>query len=481
MEHKADEAHPNILLLMTDQQRGDCLGIENTCPVQTPYLDELAMNGIRFNRAYSACPVCVPARRTLMTGQRPRTHGLLTNGWSPLAAPTLPHVLAEQGYHTHLVGKLHFQPARALFGFHSADWADGPWQDGTVENDYFRYLRQHGIDAHEATAHGMSQNGYPVRPWHLDEKFHFSNWCTTRALDFLERRDPTRPFFLKVSYLHPHQPLTPPRDYFERYLREELPEPYVGDWARLSDEPMSALPVDAWRIALRPGPMRELRAAYYASVNHVDNQIGRILRRIPKNTVVLFCSDHGEMLGDHQWLRKRTPYEPSARIPMLLRLPESLAERRGIAQGQTVSAPVELMDVMPTLLDAVGVEAPSTVEGSSLLSLVSERASVPWREYLHGECAQIPTMNGGMHYLTDGKRKYIWYPGVNQEQFFNLENDPQEMVDLTQSPAHEGEVIFWRTRLSRELRSNFLEKPLRPVTDSSLPHRNGAILVDKLH
>jgi arylsulfatase A-like enzyme len=438
------ESRPNIVLIMTDQQRGDCLGIEGHPVLQTPYLDALGAEGVRFARAYSACPVCVPARRTLMSGQRPRTHGVVMNYDTLLKGPTLPGELARAGYQTHLVGKLHLWPHRKLYGFTSADWADGP--TAGVENDYQRFLRLQGVHFPNASdAHGMNGDGWAVRPWHLDERLHFTNWCVDRAIEFLERRDPTLPFFLKLSFLHPHQPLTPPACYYDRYLGMDLPEPCVGDWARVFEGPVRGLSVESWRTSLDPVVMKQFRAAYYASINHIDNQVGRILKLLPRNTALVFTADHGEMLGDHQWIRKRNPYEPSARIPLLMRFPETL----GLPQRKVLNHPVELMDVMPTLLEAAGAPIPESVEGRSVLPLL--RGETKWRDYLHGECSEVPSTQSGMQYLTDGKKKYIWLPGPGVERFFDLEKDPCEMQDLSGRGEHSGEVRRFREILMREL------------------------------
>jgi len=437
---------PNIILFITDQQRGDCLGIEDHPVLQTPYLDEMASSGVRFRRGYAACPVCVPARRTLMTGRKPSNQGVMMNYQTHLEGPTLPGELTKAGYQTHLVGKLHLHPERKLYGFMSADWADSP--ACRTDDDYHRFLIREGVPAHKAgLAHGCSVNGYVARPWPLDEQYHFTNWCADRAIDFLQRRDPTVPFFLKVSFHQPHQPMVPPRDYWDRYIDAELPEPYVGDWARIYDEPQRGMPVDAWRFRPTEPVMRQARAGYYGCIDHIDNQIGRILTQAPKrDTILVFVSDHGEMLGDHQWFRKRNAFEPSARVPYLIKLPPSM----GPESGQVRDEVVELMDLMPTLLDAAGVDVPASCDGRSLLPLIRGESD-DWREYLHGECAAVPTINSGMQYVTDGRRKYIYYPGTGDEHFFDLEADPREMHNLTDEPGRAGELEQWRGRLIREL------------------------------
>ncbi len=439
------DGRPNILLVITEHHRGDALGIEGHPALQTPYLDALAAEGARFRHAYTACPVCIPARRTLMTGRRPASHGVVMNYNTRLDGPTLPGVLSRAGYQTHLVGKLHFWPPRKLYGFDSADWADSP-RDSSPQNDYCRWLVHEGVHTPRAgLAHGMDVNGYPVRPFHMEERYHFTNWCADRALEFLERRDPTVPFFLNVSFHQPHQPLTPPRFYYEKYMAMDLPEPVVGDWARVYDGPQRGLPIATWRACFEPLVQKQYQAAYYGSIEHIDHQLGRVFQVLPRDTVVLFTSDHGEMLGDHQWIRKRNAYEPSARVPLLLRMPRGsdFAERR------VMDEPVELMDVMPTLLEAAEAPAPEGMDGRSLLPLL--RGEGGWREYVHGECSAVPTLNSGQQYVTDGRRKYVWLPGRGQEQFFDLEADPREMHDLGADPARADEVALWRGRLVGEL------------------------------
>lgn len=444
----ANDTRPNIVVFMTDEQRGDCLGIDGHPILQTPYIDELAATGVRYRRAYSACPVCVPARRTLMTGRKPASHGVLMNAVGWLDGPTLPGELSRAGYQTHLVGKLHLFPRRRRYGFDSAVWADSPAGEPAAD-DYQLFLAREGVRSWNAgVAHGAHQNGWVARPWHLSEDLHFTNWCADQALDFLHRRDPTVPFFLKVSFHAPHQPCTPPRPYWDRYMAMDLPEPVVGDWARVYDGPTRGLSVTSWRTALTPELMRQYRAGYYGAINHIDDQLGRVLTALPLNTVVVFVSDHGEMLGDHQWIRKRNAFEGSARIPFVLRLPPDGRWQR--ARGQVRDELVELMDLMPTLLDIAGVEVPDTVEGTSLLPSILGEAASP-RAVLHGECAIVPTLGSGMQYLTDGRRKYVWYPGTGAEHYFDLTNDPQEMRDLSRSAAHRSDIEDWRARMAEEL------------------------------
>jgi arylsulfatase A-like enzyme len=295
-------------------------------------------------------------------------------------------------------------------------------------------------------AHGANYNGWVARPWHLDERLHFTNWCVDSAMHFLDRRDPSRPFFLNVSFHQPHEPCTPPQAYWDRYIHADLPEPPVGDWARVFDAPNLGQPVSSWRTALTPAQQRQYQAGYYGCINHIDDQIGRLLTVLPRDTIIVFVSDHGEMLGDHQWIRKRTPYEGSARIPFLIRFPDET----GLHAGQVRQEPVELMDVMPTLLEAAGVPAPEGMDGASLMPLLRGENG-PWRSYVHGECAIVPSKNSGMQYLTDGKTKYARYPGTGEEELFDLSEDPQELRNVIAEPAYAETATEWRRVLIREL------------------------------
>ncbi|MCX5662308.1 MAG: arylsulfatase [Planctomycetota bacterium] len=455
MTERSTANRPNIILIMTDQQRGDCLSCEGHPVLLTPSMDGIAAQGTRFRRAYSTCPVCIPARRSLLSGQFPQTHGLVGYAegieWHPAA--TLPGTLADAGYQSVLIGRsMHQHPGRKRYGYEQMTIFDRGAGD-----DYGDFLRRNsaGYDATSSGASwlggGVMHNDWTARPFHLPEPMHFTNWVVDESLRFLHQRDPSCPLFLTVSFIAPHPPLQPPAFYFERYLRTGVPPPHIGDWAL---PPASAAdcgggdPVAPSKIDLRGEALLSARAGYYGLINHVDDQIRRLLnsvdglpRLVGDNTVVLFTSDHGEMLGDHHQWRKQQGYEASARVPLLVRGPRSM----GLAQNAVVDAPVCLEDIMPTCLDLAGLPIPASVEGRSLLPLLrGERPA--WRDHLHLECAD------NFHAITDGQRKYVWLTKDGREQFFDLATDPNELRNLVADPAWRERAAAWRGLLIEKLK-----------------------------
>jgi arylsulfatase A-like enzyme len=440
------EKQPNILLFITEQQRGDCLGIEGHPVLMTPNMDTIAGKGVRFTRAYSGCPTCIAARRSILSGQFPATHGLM--GYQE-AVPweiedTLPAVLGKAGYETAWVGRsMHQHPPEKRFGF------DHVIRVGSDEgSDYMKFFRQRRPDDWEgAYGTGIMHNDWTARPWHLEEDLHPTNWTVHEALRFLRNRDTSRPFFLVVSFLAAHPPLVPPAFYLERYIRTGVPKPVIGDWAAPPPNGGKGLDVGSKQVDLTGEALLCARAGYYGLINHMDDQIRRLLnpvngvdRQTENNTVVMLTSDHGEMLGDHYRWHKVVPYEPSARVPMLLRAPE----RFGIKPGTVMDRPVCLEDVMPTLLDLAGAPPPPGMEGKSLLPLLRSEA-LPWREYLHIEHAPL------YHALTDGREKYIWFAADGREQLFCLAEDPTECHDLVDKPEYSDRLVRWRELMIKEL------------------------------
>jgi arylsulfatase A-like enzyme len=360
--------------------------------------------------------------------------------WDP--EHTLPGDLRAVGYQTVLVGRdMHLHPTRKRYGFDHMEIC-------TVgDTDYSRWLaRQSPQSRGRLFEHGIDGNGWMTRPWHLPEWQHPTHWTVERALQFLDFRDPSCPFFLSVGFNHPHPPLVPPACYLEQYLGRDLGAPAIGDWAAPpADGGVGASP-DSARVNLQGETLQRCFAGYYGLISHIDDQLARLLRALnqmaDRETYVVFLSDHGEMLGDHYMFRKSEPYEGSVHVPMIIHGP-------GIGPA-TCDQPVALQDVMPTLLDLAGLEIPHTVDGSSLLPLM-QGETADWRRWVHGEHSfRTADKNAGMHFLTDGRTKYIWFPRSGREQIFDLNEDPLECRYLAE--AEPDRLATWRARLANELK-----------------------------
>jgi arylsulfatase A-like enzyme len=473
---------PNIIFIISDQMRGDCLGVEGHPVIQTPNLDYLASCGTRFRHAYTAVPSCIPARASIWTGMNQWHTGILGMGWGQGQMPdNYPHLLAEEltraGYRTHRIGKGHFHPHTASMGFETFELDEsGRTLVQGFKDDYRIWFDLHAPKGTTPDDHGIDWNGWNARPWPLDEHLHPTFWTISRAIDFLKSCDHSRPFFLNISFAKPHSPYVPPEYYFNLY-RHRTPEPYVGSWASVHDIPTEALDISAWHGRMTSEQIDIARAAYYGEISFIDNQIGRLLiymrrfhRQILHNTWIVFTSDHGDMIGDHHLWRKTYAYEGSARVPLIIvppsnwghdpvELPDELWQilpsltppvRMGKKVRDVADEPVSLQDIMPTLLEAAGVIIPPTVDGRSLLPVLKQPTTT-WRKYIHGEHSLCYAPEQEMQYLTDGKRKFIWFPRTNQIQFFDLEQDSGELHDLSNAPEREKEMEQWRSYLIQEL------------------------------
>ena len=435
-------AKPDIILYTTDQHRGDYLGIAGHPVIETPNIDALVEHGAYFPNAYTEIPSTIGARRCLHCGQASYNCGLIGYGPGPWTTEnTLAKVLADAGYHCLSVGWRNMSPARKLFGFHHTVVHDL----GEGVDDYWDWLRgELGPWAHER-GHGVDANGWAARPFHLEERYHPTVWTTNVALDELRKRDPERPFFIWISHLYPHSPYTPPQVYWDMYAHRELPSVPLGDWCAKYDVLNPGLSRTTWYGRLTDEQTRRGRCGYMGSITQIDYELGRFLEQLQRegrgrpHPMLLFTSDHGDMLGDHHLHRKSYAYEGSARVPFLVRYPEGLDLPTGVFDH-----PVGLQDVMPTLLEAAGVECSETVTGRSVLGAVR---GDPWRPFAHGEHSPCYGPDNAMQYVTDGKEKFIWFSTTGEEQFFDLTSDRQERHDLSRDPSAAERVTRWRGRL----------------------------------
>ncbi len=467
---------PNLVLITTDQQRFDTWGRFAPPFMRTPHLNHLAADGVTFTRAYADCPVCVPARAAYMTGRSVFGHGMGTN--APTCdyfgcEETLPTLLRAQGYQTCGIGKLHFHPQRIRHGF-----------DETITlDDYYREMARSGSPL-QPRRHGLGENEFYPTMATVPEAQTLTSWITERAVDFLaERRDPTTPFFLWVSYSKPHPPLDPPEPYYSMYRQEEIAEPWLADWTDADDRPEDVRRHQQAQSTDRMSPrlIHQARAAYYGLITQIDYNIGRIIGAIQDtgcffspndDTMILFCSDHGEYLGDHRMLAKDTFHEGSAHIPFILRLPRTWRDR---PVGVESDALVGHQDILTTLLAAAGGPVPSDKEGQDLVGLL--RGDVAPRELLFGGQGFNLKRPGAANWVgvTDGRWKYAWYYTDGSEQLFDLETDPRELHDRAKDPGATDMRTRLRERLTAHLRQvapqllqdgELFSRPFKPPTEA---------------
>ena len=435
---------PNVLLFTTDQHRGDHLSIAGHPIIETPNLDSIVSRGAYFPNAYTEIPSTTGARRCLLGGQGSYHCGLVGYSGAEWHEPnTLAQVLADNGYHCMNVGFRNLHPTLKLYGFHYVV----PHDLSLGADCYREWLeRELGPKVHER-GHGVDANGWLARPWDLPERYHPTRWTTDVVLDMLKKRDPTRPFFIWCSHLRPHSPYDPPQFFWDMYINREMPPVPVGDWAGKHDIPNPGLDRTAWHGSLTPAQIQRMRAGYMGSITYIDYEFGRLMEEFNryvsrdelKNTLIIFTADHGDMQGDHHLLRKTYAYEGSARIPFMVRYPEGLDLPTG-----TFEHVVGLQDVMPTVLEAAGIEVPGSVTGTSVLAAIRGDA---WREFLHGEHSPCYSPQEAVQYVTDGREKYLWFPVTGDAQFFDMTQDRNEMHNAAGDPEYGERVELWRRRL----------------------------------
>jgi arylsulfatase A-like enzyme len=447
---------PNVLLITTDHWPGSLLGCMGHPTVQTPTLDMLAGNGVIFPNAYSECPVCVPARRTLMTGLKPHSHGMFQNSAMPMPeAPTIAQTFRDNGYQAYGVGKLHVQPQRRRLGFDDVLLdEEGRGGQGCRQDDYELFLGDHGYPG-ERFGSGMCNNMYMHRAWHLPERLHVTNWGARQMARQIIRRDPLRPAFWYLGFSQPHPPMMPLQAYLDLYRAYEPAEPFVGDWAR--GEGVS-MPIQRELQRMRnaghtfsPEQIREIRRAFYASATHIDHQLRIVIGTLRQegllgNTIICFTSDHGDMLGNHGLWAKHWFYEDSARVPMILAGTNKQQDDPTVGHHRRDDRLVGLADVMPTLLHLAGLEIPAGCEGIPMVG--------PDRhEYLYGAFSDQSEAEScsATRMIRDQRYKLIYYPVGNVVQLFDMQEDPRELHDL----AGRADVAEAQHRLTRLLIEQF--------------------------
>lgn len=442
---------PNILWICTDQQRHDTIHCLNNPHISTPHLDALVAEGVAFTRAYCQNPVCTPSRASFLTGRYPRTTRARQNGQKiPDDEVLVSRMLADSGYDCGLSGKLHLAPCiggrveeRIDDGYREFHWSHHPMPDWP-ENEYIQWLEAKGQRWED---HYHRPPGAPVYAG-MPAELHQTTWCAEKAVEFM--REPREgPWLMSVNFFDPHHPFDPPAEYLNRYYADAVPDPKFLP-GELDDKPFYQQ-VDHHAASggtnplfscaeLSPRQLREIVAAYYAMIELIDDQVGRMLQALEdtgqrENTIVIFMSDHGEMLGDHGILLKGPHmYEGAVRVPLIL------SWDGHFKSGLRSNALVELVDLVPTLLEAVGLTIPARVQGRSLLPICTGDAySNRHRDFVfceHYNSFSFHTPPAYNTMLFDGRFKVVVYHGMEPGELYDLQSDPDEFHNLWDSPDH---------------------------------------------
>ena len=435
-----DHGKKNILLITVDHWPGNLLGCAGRDDILTPSIDTLAKCGVRFSNAYSTTPVCIPARRELMTGTCAKAHG--ERGFSelkemPSHLPTMPQVLRDNGYQAYGVGKIHVYPQRARIGFddvllcEESRRVNYPYE--MREDDYTRFLSRQGYSGLN-DAHGMSNNDYHIRPWHLPENLHQTSWTAREMCETIIRRDPSRPAFWYCGFTAPHPPLVPPQVFLDMYNDVNIHMPETSEWAKDFDKLPYCLKYYSSLYNIKTKKtINDALKAFFALCTHVDFSLRSIIgtlreEKILDNTIIAITCDHGDMLGTHGLWAKNIFYEGSAKIPFII-IPAEGDER--LKPNTVDNRLVELRDMMPTLLDLAGVPIPQSVDGLSLVNPGNKR------DYTYGELWED---DRATRMIRTEKYKLIYYALGNRLQLFDMEEDPCEMFDLAGEAAYAAKV-----------------------------------------
>lgn len=415
----------NILLITTDQQRYDTICAMGYDFMETPNLDQLAAEGCCYPNAYSNNPVCMAARHNILTGLTARYHGFDDNYFEdnpktiPYNIPTLPQLLSDEGYDTIAIGKMHFQPCRRHNGFTKMELME-EIPRYLEDDEYTGYLKENGYGDLQSP-HGVRHLLYmlPQRSL-IGEEHHGSSWVAQRSIYHLKENAGKRPFFMWSSFIAPHPPFDVPEGWADLYKGKELPP------VKKSNTPISE--IAEWKKFIADYPnesyLQRARELYYASISFVDYNIGKIIQQLKDmgeydNTLIIFTSDHGEMLGDHGTYQKMLPYDGSARIPFIMRYPKRLKA------GSQDTRFVDINDILPTVLDAADIPypEPGILPGESIFARngVKDR-SVQYVEHSRGKRRWVS--------LRDKRYKYNFYYGGGREELFDMEYDPDETTNL---------------------------------------------------
>jgi len=477
---------PNFLILCSDQQRFDTLGCYGNDFTHTANIDALARDGVLFERAYSQNPVCTPSRSSFMTGRYPRTTGCRQNGQDiPAGELLFSKVLADNDYTCGLSGKMHLSAAdpvtgdrterRIDDGFHVFEWSHDP-SLRHASNAYHRWLKGHGVK-YEVTSSEES----PYVEYGMPAEWHLSKFCADKAIEFIRTsEDFSNPWMFMVNFFDPHAPFDPPREYLEKYLKAiaDLPAPNYKDGELESKPYVQKLEHERaingrrkFQGKIRYYPASEMKdldhkyikAAYYAMCDLIDVQVGRILGALRESgqyddTVIVYMSDHGELLGDHgMYYKGPFFYDPCLHVPYIF------SYKKKFRQNFRIDSTTELIGFAPTILETAGIEIPSSMQGRSMYGILcgkeKPKDSDVYCEYYNSLPWNDPHIHATM--LADSHHKLVVYHTLNDGELYNIKEDPDETVNLWNSAEMTQIKLDMLVRLTDKMAYTADPLPLR--------------------
>ncbi|NND05184.1 MAG: sulfatase-like hydrolase/transferase [Saprospiraceae bacterium] len=451
----AQESKPNIVIISADEMVPMLLGTYGHPVVKTPHIDQLAQQGVRFDAAYANNPLCAPARAVMLTGMYSSNIGMYDNA-APLASdiPTINHYLIHQGYETVLSGKVHFVGPDQLHGF----------QHRLIESNYPADYRW--VKSREAKIPRPHVNNYVANRLKIDQpnnNLRLDEMAQNKALEYLDtKNESSNPFFLFVSFNFPHEPFWPPQKYWDMYKDAEIQLPDLPDnwqdklsimdrWLRRHSS------TDVMDVTV-PESIREVRRAYYALYTYIDDKVGEILSKLEdqgldNNTIVVFTSDHGDMIGERGMVQKRSFNEWSARVPLIVKYPDQ--RFAGTAQP----TPVSLVDMLPTMQDWAGIPKEKRLhcDGSSLEPLMDGSIDEDRFAIIENHSEGVYTT---CFSVVKNEYKYNWFTGYGA-QLIHLPSDPFEWNNLSGERKYAGLEHEMRKIILDHFNPAELEKKVR--------------------
>ncbi|MHC1748680.1 MAG: sulfatase-like hydrolase/transferase [Cellulosilyticaceae bacterium] len=476
---------PNILMIMTDQQRFDTVSYTNHYLKLTPRLDELAMDSTIFTNAYTPAPTCGPARAAIQTGMYPPTCGVVENlSAAKENVQYLAERLLKQGYDTGLSGKLHLSPADKKYGFNFKKLHDAPYSvygDEDKDSCYIKALKEQyakdkkadpvEIFDRDETSYNSDIYKFIMGSGFRSEAEHDIPWTVNGAIEFLEKRDMSKPFFLMTSFFGPHHPYLVPSPWDKQYDESQIQLP-DNFYASMDDKPIFQQKAAGFANRLKnlfdETQYKKIIAANYNQIAMIDHYIGNLLtylkeNNLYENTVIIFTSDHGDLLGSYGLFFKTHMYEGSSKVPMLIKMPE--ARKKMCIKNEVVNT----LDLYRTILELAGDEdwEEETIESKSLIPLLEDQKEGVW------DNATYSIMGNKVDHVTmmmrNNQYKVIRLQRGDKEplyEIYNLENDPQEMDNIENNPAAMSEEVkqYLKQKLDQWAKRQLKEFPTEIIS-----------------